>query len=244
MRTFTLVGAFVAALLPVNAVAQDADFLFEQPRFSTAARGSWIFARASSDIFTFVEENLTIEKRDFSTPAVATEFGVALSPHVETLFGFEYSKAGVSSQYRGYTRRSTGGPITQHTSLETIGVNGSVKVALLSPGQRIGKLAWVPRLITPYVGAGGGVIKYDFTQEGAFVDFVDLAVFEDVFTGQGWTPSAHVFGGADVRLSRRVFLSVEGRYQWAAGDLGSSFAEFEPIDLTGFRASTGINIRF
>jgi hypothetical protein len=102
----------------------------------------------------------------------------------------------------------------------------------------------VPRLVTPYVGAGGGVLKYDFTQDGAFVDFTDLAVFDDVFTAQGWTPSAHVFGGADVRLSRRVFLTVEGRYQWAAGDLGTTFADFDPIDLTGFRAATGINVRF
>jgi hypothetical protein len=35
---------------------------------------------------------------------------------------------------------------------------------------------------------------------------------------------------------------MDGRYVWAAGDLGSEFENFDPIDLAGFRFGVGINV--
>jgi hypothetical protein len=96
----------------------------------------------------------------------------------------------------------------------------------------------------PYVGAGGGAYWFQLKQRGDFVDFVDLSVFGDVFQASGWTPSAHVFGGTDIQLYRRLFLSLEGRYIWAAGNMGAEWVDFDPIDLSGFRIGTGINVLF
>ena len=123
-------------------------------------------------------------------------------------------------------------------------VSGSIKIALLDRGRSISRLAFVPRAIAPYVGAGAGAFYYEFTQIGDFVDFATLRVFPDVFRSQGWTPSAHVFGGTDIRLWRQLFLDVEGRYVWAHGDLGSDFVGFDGIDLDGFRLSTGVSVVF
>jgi hypothetical protein len=54
----------------------------------------------------------------------------------------------------------------------------------------------------------------------------------------------HVFGGTDLRLYRALFLTFEGKYVWAKAKLGTDFIDFDPIDLGGFRVSTGINVLF
>ena len=98
--------------------------------------------------------------------------------------------------------------------------------------------------MVPYVGAGGGAVYYNFAQSGDFVDFVDLSVFPDAFVSKGWAPSAHALGGVDVQIYRALYGTVEGRYTKAAGKLGRDFIDFDPIDLSGFRLSAGINLLF
>ena len=44
-------------------------------------------------------------------------------------------------------------------------------------------------------------------------------MFGDTFVSQGWAPSAQLFGGVDVRVFKRVYVTVDGRYLWAADDL-------------------------
>jgi hypothetical protein len=91
---------------------------------------------------------------------------------------------------------------------------------------------------------GGGALWYQFEQNGDFVDFVDLSVFPDYFSSRGWTPSVYVFGGTNLHLYRILFLTFEGRYMWADAKLSSDFVDFDPIDLSGFRVSTGVSLAF
>lgn len=91
------------------------------------------------------------------------------------------------------------------------------------------------------------VFGFDFsrsTTSSEYRDFVDNSIFTDVFFATGWTPSAHVFGGVDIRMFRQIFLTLDGRYRWAAGDLGTTWVGFDPIDLTGARMSAGSNVVF
>jgi hypothetical protein len=221
------------------------DFLFGEPRGSVGLRASWVFARAGSDLFDFIQQQLTIDPGDFNAPAVAVDVGVAASRRLEVLIGFEFSDARTSSEYRDFVDNNRQ-PISQQTELRQANVSGSVKIALTPRGRSISRLAWVPRRATPYVGAGGGYLWYRFEQRGDFVDVFSArrTVFTDRLRSQGWTPSAHVFGGIDVRLARRLFASVEGRYLWASASLQQSFEGFEPIDLAGLRLATGINVLF
>jgi hypothetical protein len=106
----------------------------------------------------------------------------------------------------------------------------------------VGNFAWVPNSVVPYVGGGGGALWYRLEQVGDFVDFVDRSVFTDVFRSEGWAPTGHVFGGVEVRVARRLFLTFDGRYIWATPTLGREFIDFDPIDLSGFRTSAGVNI--
>jgi hypothetical protein len=204
-----------------------------------------VFARAGSDIFDFVERELTVEERDFNTAGFAADVGIALTPRADVVFGVDVNHASIPSEYRTL-QGSDLLPIEQTTALSEANISGSIRFALTPRGREISSLAWVPRRAVPYVGAGGGMLWYKFKQSGDFVDALDpdLPIFSDTFLADGWTPSAHVFGGVDVQIHRRWFLTLDGRYVWAAGDLGREFEGFDPIDLAGFRFGTGINILF
>jgi hypothetical protein len=232
---------------PAVADAQEADrpadFLFGRPRGSVGVRGGWVFARAGSDLFTFVTERLTIDKSDFNAPAISADVAVALSSRAEAVVGFEFSRASTVSEYRDFVDNE-GLPITQETALTEMNLGGSIRLTLLPRGREVSRLAWVPRRFVPYVGGGGGALWYQFKQSGDFVDFVDLSVFSDEFESSGWTPSLHAFGGFDMRLRPRLFLTVEGRYVWADAELSRDFVDFEEIDLAGFRLAAGVNILF
>jgi hypothetical protein len=220
------------------------DFFFGQPHGSLSLRGSWVFARAGSDLFDFVTDQLTLESNDFNAPAIGGELGLVVTPRVEALAGVEMSSTSDKpSEYREFIDNNAQ-PITQQTKLKTVSVAGSLRLSLTPRGRRISRLAWIPNGLTPYVGAGGGMMRYEFLQSGDFVDFADLSVFTDVFQSKGWAPSAHAFGGVDLQLYRRLYVQLEGRYTWARGDLGSDFIDFDPIDLAGFRSTAGVSVLF
>jgi hypothetical protein len=219
------------------------DFLLFHPHGSIGVRGSWMFASANSDLFDFVQQHLTVDKKDFNGPAFGVDVAFVLTPRIDVLVGFEGSRAATESEYRDYVDNRLL-PINQETTLKERNIFGSVRFNLVPRGQSVSRFAWVPRKLTPFVGAGGGALWYRFEQSGDFVDFVDLSVFSDYFSSGGFTPSVHVFGGSDLHLYRSLFLTFEGRYVWANAKLGKDFIDFDPIDLAGFRLSTGINLLF
>ena len=254
IRVFTTLVAGLLVVSATAAAAQDndpanapsrpsPDFLFGRPHGSLGIRGAWLFASANSDLFDFVQRHLTVDKKDFNAPMVGIDLTLAVTPRIDVAFGAEFSQAKKASEYRDFVDNRLL-PINQETTLKERNLFGSVRFSLVPPGRSVSRFAWIPRGITPYVGAGGGVLWYRFEQSGDFVDFQDLSVFTDYFSSSGYAPSAHVFGGTDLQLYRILFLTVEGRYVFAKGTLGRDFIDFDPIDLAGFRLSTGVNVRF
>ncbi|MEW6320322.1 MAG: hypothetical protein AB1635_04455 [Acidobacteriota bacterium] len=252
-----LLTALVAPTVPLHAaddppapaarsttqVRSHPDFWFGRPRGFLGVRSSWIFQRAGSDLFDFVQRHLTLEDGAFDSPAFNVDLGVAITPRIDAVVGLETAGRTSASEYRDFVDNRLR-PIEQRTTLRTTAVTGSVRVALTPRGRAISRLAWVPRRVFAFAGAGGGAAYYRFNQTGSFVDFVDRSVFDDVFESQGWAPSAHAFGGADIQVFRKLFVTVEGRYTWASGTLSTDFIGFDPIDLSGFRLSGGINVVF
>ncbi len=225
--------------------AQDpsADFLFGRPRGSLGARGSWQIAAASSDIYDFFSEELTIEKEDFDTFSFAMDAGFVVASRVDLVAGFEFSQETVSSEYRDFVDQNDL-PILQETKLTILPVTLSVKLYLTPRGHEVSRYAFVPAGVRAYVGGGGGFIWYELEQAGDFVDFVDLSIFTSHFHSSGWGFATQAFGGVEVGLTPRWFLSVEGRYLWGDADLGGDFVSFEPIDLSGARIGAGIHFTF
>ena len=219
------------------------DFLFGKPRGFLTLRGSWLFARGDSDWYDFVTDQLTLKNKDFNQPGFGLDASVPLTSRVDVQFSFDISRSSKSSEYRDFVEDNRL-PIEQTTELREINLGGNIRFGLTERGTQVSRLVWVPRKIVPFVGAGAGAMYYRLRQTGDFVDYIDLSIFSDQFTSEGWTPSAQVFGGVDVRVFKRVYVTVDGRYLWAAHDLGRDWIDFEPIDLTGFRLSGGINLVF
>lgn len=221
------------------------DFLFGEPNGSLGIRGSWVFARAGSEVFDFVRQHLTVDKGAFNAPAIGTDLAIAINPRVDAVFGFDFSQASVASEYRDFVDNNRQ-PIEQTTRLREANISGTIRLALTPRGVGVSRLAWIPSRVTPFVGAGGGFLWYEFTQNGDFIDVLSpsRAVFADIIRSKGWTPSAHALGGVDVRVLRRTYLTFEGRYLWADAPLQRQFEDFDPIDLAGFRLSAGVNMLF
>jgi len=242
MRYLALAFALLL-IVPGVSVAQTPDFLFGRPHAAIAFRSGWVMARAGSDLYTFVENQLTVSKKDFNAPSIGFDIDAAITPRITAVAGFDFSGSSTNSEYRNLVDNQRL-PIKQFTRMRQQDISGSLKVALTPRGREISQHAWIPSVITPFVGAGGGLTHYKFHQDGDFVDFVDYSVFSHTYESSGWAPNAHVLAGVDIKASRSLYFSAEARYLWSHASLGSDFSGFDPIDLAGFRLTGGIRCIF
>jgi opacity protein-like surface antigen len=220
------------------------DFMLGRPRGSIGVRGSMLVASANSDIYDFVTDVLAIDKSDFNTGSFAVEGAYSVNPRIDIVGTWDLNSMNHQSDYRDW-QDNRGLPIQQSTELKQMNVTMSVKFGLVSRGRAVSRLAWIPRTFVPYVGAGAGYGRYEFRQNGDFVDFDNgNRVFTDTFTSEGWAPTFHVMGGTDIQVYRHLILSLDGRYSWQHADLGEDFIGFAPIDLGGFRFGAGIHLGF
>jgi len=240
-----LTAAPAAAQSPAPSPVRNSspEFLFGAPHGSIGVRASFLVAREGGDLFSFVREQLTVEKGDFNGPGATIDFAFNLRPRVSVVADIDITRSSVDSESRPYLG-SDGLPIAQTSRLAQTNFSGGLKFALLPPGQHISRYAWIPSTIVPYVSAGGGAMYHRFSQNGEFVDFVDLSVFQANLESSGWAPSAYVALGADIRMVKQVYLSVEGKYLVAHDSLQKDFAGFDGIDLAGFRFGTGVQVAF
>lgn len=219
------------------------DFLFGRPRGSIGFRGNFLFARAESDWYGFVTDQLSLDRKDFNAPGFAADVSLPVSRRADAVIGVEFNQAKTDSEYRDFVDNNRL-PINQTTRLRTTALTGSVKFALVERGLEVSRLAWVPKHIVPYAGAGGGALRYDLQQYGDFVDFQTNGIFASTFTSGGWAPLAQAFAGVDVRVLKRVYVTIDGRYQWSNASLSNTWIDFDPIDLAGFKLAAGASILF
>ena len=234
------------AVAAAPATAQPSpDFLFGSPKGMIGVRSGWVFARADSDLFRFVQQHLTIDRKDFNAPAIGVDVEVAVAPRASAVFGFDFARASKNSEYRDFVDNQRL-PIAQTTRLSELNLSAGIKVPLTPRGREISRHAFIPAAATPYVGAGAGLLKYEFLQFGDFIDpdSANLDIYTDTFRSSGWTPSAHIFGGVDVRVHKRLYVSGEGRYLWSSGTPEFGFINSDEIDLAGFKVTAGVHYMF
>lgn len=219
------------------------DFFLSQPRGWIAARGGLLVPRAGGELFSFVSDQLTLGPSDFRSAAFNLELGVNLSQTLAVEGGFDVSKRHVASEYRRFVTASRT-PIAQTTRLNQSGMTLGVRYTPTGHGQRISRLAFIPRRMTPYVGAGVQMTYFNFRQSGNFVDFTDSSIFSDIFASDGWTFGPFVRGGVDLQVWRRLYVNGDVRYTWMRSDLGPDFSGFDGIDLASVRGATGVSIKF
>lgn len=231
------------------------DFQLERPRSSVSIRGQLNRARTEGDLFSFFNNQLTLGQGDYNGPGIVADVSFGLSPRLDVRVGVDFSQSSARSNYRDFTD-ANGFEIEQRTTLQQVDLTGSVEFALTSRGRQIGQYTWIPSRVVPYIGGGGGFLRYRLQQTGDFVDIIDLSIFtacsgtddwlcDTSIEERGWTPSAHVFAGVDIRLTQNLFVTLEARHVWVyPPELDGSFSSFEPIDLNGLRIATGIRLAF
>jgi len=243
-------AAAVALAAPAAVRAQEG-FLLGKPDGSLAIRAGYGRARAGSDIFTDPSTTgaLSLTKSDFSGPAIEADLGVRITDRLDFVLGSAYTGRRVGSHYRDVTETVGNNPnaeIEQTTTFQRVPVTGSLKLYLAPRGKSVGKFAWIPSRVSPYVGGGGGFIWYRFRQEGDFVDFntPNMRIFTATFESSGWSGEAHAFAGVDYTITPRLALTAESRYIWGRSGLASDFSGFSPIDLSGIGVTAGLSVRF
>ncbi|MCC6316901.1 MAG: hypothetical protein IT361_04340 [Gemmatimonadaceae bacterium] len=245
----TIAGRLLAGVLllaPATLCAQLGSgdgFLFRVPSVRLAFTAGFAQPRARSDVFEFVTDELTLRRGDFAGGAFSAAASVRVTPRVEAGLAVSYSGRSADSESRRFEGEDDL-PILQTTSLHRTALMATGRISLTSPGHSVGRFAWIPSRLVPYVGGGAGPVWYRWSQEGEFVDTETLDIFADKFISKGWALGGTAFGGTDISLTPRVGMSVEGRYLWARAPLRDDFSTFNKIDLSGYDASIGFFFRF
>lgn len=237
------VSATLLAVRPAGAQTNGRGFLFHPPIGSLTLRGGFAHPTASSDVFSFVQDTLTLGRGAFSGITGGLDLAFRVAPQVDVVLGTEYSGRSPRSEFRHWLDNNNQ-PIQQTTDFQRLPITAGVKAYLAPRGRSISRFAWIPSKAAPFLSGGGGVMWYRFRQHGDFVDFSTRDVFTDTFQASGWTPTAYGAAGIDYSLGPRFLLTGEARYTWARGDLGSDFEGFNRIDLAGLAATVGIGVRF
>lgn len=217
-------------------------YLFHSPVVTLTVRGGYARASAGSDVFDDVTKDLTLDRGDFSSITGAGDIAVHVKPRVDLVFSAAFSQSHHKSEFRDLIDNNDL-PIEQTTTFQRVPLTANVRLNLASPGRSVGRLAWIPTRVVPYVGAGAGAMRYQFKQEGDFVNFVTNGVFPAVLDSEGWAFVAQGMAGVDYNLSTQMGLSLDARYVHARGDLGPSFNGYDRIDLSGMTATVGLSFR-
>lgn len=227
-----------------GAHAQSGDgFLFKPPSVTVTAHVGYAVASADSEIFDDVTDQLTLQRSDFNSPLIGVTLSVPVSERVDVAADIFYAGSSTRSAFVDFLDDETDLPIEQVTKLSRTAFTLSVKGYLRERGRRVSRLAWIPNRWSPYAGVGGGVMAYQFNQEGDFVDFENLDIFTSRFTDDGVAPTLHGLAGVEVMVTPKVVVSAEGRYVWAQSSMGNDFVNFNDVDLSGFQASLGVGFR-
>ena len=217
-------------------------YLFHAPDAQVTLRGGYAFAAAGSDLFQFATDELTLNRRDFSS----LTGGVELMFPIDGRFGlsvdasFMHSAAG--SEFR-HLIDNFNNPIRQTTTFDRAPIMFNARYSLAPLGRSIGSLAFIPTKVVPYVGAGAGVMYYRFNQSGDFVDFQTTNVFSAEYKTDGWAPAVQAFAGFDYSLTPSIALTTDARYMWAKGHVSNDYQGFNKIDLSGVSATVGLTFR-
>ncbi len=244
-RVGHVAGIAIALMLaaPTNAQGTGNGFLFKEPVGSFSLYGGFAQARAGSDIFSFITDELTLGHGDFGSPSFGAELAFRLRPRLDLVFSTSYAGRSAQSEFRDFVDNNDL-PIEQTTKLERLPVTASAKLYLMDRGRSVGQFAWIPAQFAPFVGVGAGAMWYRFRQQGDFIDMSTLAVFPDKFESSGWTPAATGFAGVDLSLGPRFGLTGEAVYTLARARMSRDFTGFHRIDLSGYDGSLGLYVRF
>src|SRR5258705_213548 len=163
---FLAAAAIVAVTRPSHAQTAGDGFLFHTPVFTWGIHGGFDRAIAGGDVFSFVTQQLTLDRGDFSSATFGTNLALPVSRSNDIVFDIGYARVSRGSEFRKWVDQNNL-PIQQTTSLLRVPVTLGVRHYLSTRGRSIGRFAWIPAARATYVGFGAGLMRYDFHQARA-----------------------------------------------------------------------------
>jgi opacity protein-like surface antigen len=175
-----------------------------------------------------------LKKSDWIGVSGGLAYFSKIAPNVQLGVSVDGYGRQFDTSYRNYTRPD-GSEVQQTLRVRMIPLGLSIRIA---PTSRRARLA-------PYIEFGGDAISYKYEEFGDFIDFQDdsLPVKSDAFVSEGFGFGYHVAAGLKIPISPDFSIVGEGRYQHAKDRMGDDFRNNE-IDLSGWTATVGFNVRF
>lgn len=192
-----------------------------------------------------MREDLTFAANDLAATSVGVEGSMMLHPRLQVSLSFEGSRASAATTSRFPRPGGGGAPMRQVTDL-TVEPLGAVsgRFYLVPPFEYDNASGWVGTPSAVFVGAGSGMLAYRFRQSGEFYDAQRSIPFVADLRTEGRGRLAFASAGFEVPLWARLGLLLETRYLWASAPMAGDYVAFDPIDLSGFRFSAGLQRRW
>lgn len=222
------------------------DFRFEPPGAVLTVHGGLAAPTAGSELFRFTTDELTVRRSDFVAGSFGIDLALMLNGQSDFVLSYARDRSSTGSEFRDWVD-NFGQPIRQTTTFLREPLTASLRYNLVPRGRQVGSLAWIPTRLVPFVGVGGGLMRYRFEQVGDFIDMGTLDVFYDEFTEKGWSPVGQLSAGASWNLNPYLLFHGEVRYLRAKGDrtgAGDDFQGFGRLDLSGMSTMFGLSLRF
>ena len=249
--TLTLTATLV---LPAVAEAQGGPgFLFKRPKVSIGIRTGYSVPRAESDLFQDAFQQFKLNDWDMASPYLGGELAIGVSERWDVALTGGWARSRSVSEYREFIECTVAVtpcpaqnqlPINQTTTFQTVSTTVGGRYYFGDRGRSIGRFAWVPSRLTPFVGAGVGYTWYDFMQRGDFVDFQTLEIVGDELRTDGSGATAYAAAGADLSVGKQFYLTGEARYVVANGGVRGEYSGYDGIDLSGLQVTAGISLRW
>jgi outer membrane protein with beta-barrel domain len=196
--------------------------------------------RADSNLFRDDSELYTVSNHDWRGFSGGAAYYFRLRRGLSLGLSLDGYGQTIDTIYRDF-EHSNGANIPQSLKLTVVPLGVSLRFA---PGR--------PNQVTPFMTVGADLFFYRYEEFGEFIDFQDptLPILPDHFISSGTEFGFHVSGGLRVPINHDFGVVGEVRYQFAHEDrLGEDFLP-QPgqlplqLDLSGFTATVGVNIRF
>ncbi|HET9949153.1 MAG TPA: hypothetical protein VFQ22_09550 [Longimicrobiales bacterium] len=247
MRKIVLFAALAAATVAPHAVVAQGGpgFLFGRPKVALGFRAGYVVPRISGQIFDDARRDYNLNRFDFATPYLGGEIAVRVSERWDVALNAGWGGSETRSHYRDWVD-ADGFEIEQDTRFQQVTTTLGARYYFADRGRRIGRFAWVPSTLTPFIGAGAGFAWYELEQAGAFIDFgsPDLEIVGDVVQTSGTGLAGFLSLGADLSLGKQFYLTGEVRSVLAGADAGGQYYLYDGVDLSGLQFITGISLRW
>jgi hypothetical protein len=208
-------------------------------------RFGWFFPDGDSAFWETNEAAFTLDHSDFNGWIGGVGYTGSVSNYFEVGVNLDFYASTVGSADRYYTDQY-GYPIYHDSRLSETPLTVDFKVLPTGRFARRGPdgRTYV-RHPVPYLGAGIGMVYWQYEEQGDFVAS-DLSIVYSRLVDSGTAFETHVLAGVEFPVSPMWNITLEGRYSWADTSVGGSFYGINTgqLDLGGASVFVGGALRF